>query len=440
MNLLSRGIFVLASIVVWSIVTSPAASAAGVVGTGTPDSCDSNVFGMALAGGGTVSFNCGEAPHTILAPTNVIQDDTTILGDNKIILTGEHVRQLFIVEEGKSLTLQDITLLDGESTPGGCISVNVNSRLVTHNVIFRGCRDTSGLLGGGAVYNLGTFTATHTLFEGNHADRNGGAVFNRGTFSTFFVLFDANTAGNRSGAIENRGDGMVLVNDSTFRGNQAQDGGGAIGNMLSVPTTTGSFTIRRSLFVDNSSLASGGAVTNEAGVMVIENSTFARNTSNQGGGVYSTSTAHTTIQFSTFSGNRADTGGAIYRPLTGLVQLGTSIVAGSSNEAGSTDQLECDGPLLVSLGYNLIEDGSCIDGSSGTDIRNESPQLGELLDNGGFSLTLLPGDTSPALDKVPADQCTARDQRFAMRSCNCDIGAAERGGLLDSAYMPRVAR
>ena len=174
--------------------------------------------------------------------------------------------------------------------------------------------------------------------------------------------------------------------------------------------------------------------------MVIENSTFARNTSNQGGGVYSTSTAHTTIQFSTFSGNRADTGGAIYRPLTGLVQLGTSIVAGSSNEAGSTDQLECDGPLLVSLGYNLIEDGSCIDGSNGTDIRNESPQLGELLDNGGFSLTLLPGDTSPALDKVPADQCTARDQRFAMRSGNCDIGAAERGGLLDSAYMPRVAR
>jgi predicted outer membrane repeat protein len=441
MNLLSRVIFLLVSVLVWSVLTSPAAWAAGVVGTGTPDSCDGNGVQTALTDGGIVSFNCGEEPHTILANTYVIANDTTILGNNKITLNGENLRQIFIVDNEATLTLQDITLLDGESTPGGCISVNTNSTLVTHHVTFRSCQDTSGLLGGGAVYNLGTFTATETLFESNQANKNGGAVFNRGTFSAFFALFDANTAGGGSGAIENRGDGMVAVNDSTFRGNQAQGGGGgAIGNMLSVPTTAGSLAIRRSLFADNSALTFGGAITNGAGVMTIENSTFARNMSNEGGGIYSTSSAHTTIQFSTFSGNRADTGGAIYRPLTGVVQLGTTILAGSSNEGGTTDQLECDGPPLVSLGYNLIEDDSCVDGSNTTDIRNESPQLGELQDNGGFSLTILPSDTSPALDKVPADQCTARDQRFAMRVGTCDIGATERGGLLDSAYMPRVGK
>jgi predicted outer membrane repeat protein len=453
MRLLGRmGILVLCSLA-WGIITTPAAWAAGVVGTGSPASCDSNDLQTALNDGGDVTFKCGDAPHTIPAGPYTIEDDTTVWGDGKIILDGDELRQIFIVDNDATLTLQGITLIDGQSASGGCISVNVSGILITQNVTFRSCQDTSTLLGGGAVYNLGNFTAINTTFESNQADHEGGAIFNRGTFTTSFVLFEANSAGDDSGAIENDANGVVLIEDSAFVGNSAQGGGGAIGNSiqgegglmvntLAVAEATGSLDIRRSLFVDNSSTTFGGAIKNVVGGMSIINSTFVRNTSEQGGAIFIDHSASdptiATIKFSTFFDNRADTGGAIYRPLIGTVQLGTSILAGSRNMDDSSAQLECDGPALVSLGYNLIEDGSCVDGLTTTDIRNTVPAIGALQDNGGFSPSILPNAGSPALNKVPAAECAARDQRFAIRMGTCDIGATERGGLFESAYLAGV--
>src|SRR5207244_2098621 len=45
--------------------TETPASAAGVVGDGTPDSCTDAAFDAALAGGGAITFNCGPNPLTI---------------------------------------------------------------------------------------------------------------------------------------------------------------------------------------------------------------------------------------------------------------------------------------------------------------------------------------------------------------------------------------
>ena len=42
------------------------ALAAGVVGSGTPGSCTDAALTTALAGGGTVTFNCGANPVTIV--------------------------------------------------------------------------------------------------------------------------------------------------------------------------------------------------------------------------------------------------------------------------------------------------------------------------------------------------------------------------------------
>ncbi len=438
MKLLWRSTLLIASILIWGIVTSPVAWAAGVVGTGSPASCDTNDLQTAINGGGTVTFNCGDDPYTITANTYVIGEDTTILGENKITLDGENLRQLFIVDNGATLTLKGIALLDGEAASGGCIAVDIMGTLITSQVTFRGCHDTSMTVGGGAVYNLGDFTATETIFESNEADKEGGAIFNRGIFQASFVLFENNRAGDDSGALENDGDGVAVINDSAFIGNQAQGGGGAVGNTLSFPNTVGSFSILRSLFADNSSGTVGGAINNVIGIMSVANSTFVRNTSNQGGAIFSSGNTDTTIRFSTFDNNRADTGGAIYRPLTGVVTLGYSVLARSRNEANTSDQLECDGPAFASLGYNLIEDNSCVDGTKPTDIRNTDPQLGTLADNGGFSQTILPEATSPAIGAVPIAECVPRDQRFAKRIGTCDIGAAESDGLFESAYMPRV--
>ena len=47
------------------LLTPQVAQAGGVVGTGTPASCNELTLSAALAGGGIVTFNCGSAAHTI---------------------------------------------------------------------------------------------------------------------------------------------------------------------------------------------------------------------------------------------------------------------------------------------------------------------------------------------------------------------------------------
>ncbi len=64
---------------------------------------------------------------------------------------------------------------------------------------------------------------------------------------------------------------------------------------------------------------------------------------------------------------------------------------------------------LTSLGNNLSSDSSCFLGQS-SDFQNTDPLLGALADNGGPTLTHLPGDGSPAIDMGFSNGLTT-DQR-----------------------------
>ena len=125
---------------------------------------------------------------------------------------------------------------------------------------------------------------------------------------------------------------------------------------------------------------------------------------------------------------------------------------------------------MISLGYNLIEDGSpCpISGETATDILATDPLLMDLADNGGDTMTHLPQAGSPLIDAGnPAgcfdvelvslggvaeisDQVIPFDQRGFYRTvdgnddaaAHCDIGAVEAQStapVLDNkAYLPLV--
>ncbi len=89
------------------------ASAAGVVGDGTPASCTEAALTTALVSGGTVSFNCGGPKSILLLSVKTIAQDTTILGSNAITLTGGLTTRLFNVSGGATLVLRDIVLDSG---------------------------------------------------------------------------------------------------------------------------------------------------------------------------------------------------------------------------------------------------------------------------------------------------------------------------------------
>jgi hypothetical protein len=104
------------------------ARAGGVVGNGTPGSCTDAGLNTALAGGGSVTFNCGPAPHTILITSQKsINLNTTIDGGGKITLDGQDAHRLFDV--GAVLTLRNIVLSRGYfNGDGGAIRNNSNGQ------------------------------------------------------------------------------------------------------------------------------------------------------------------------------------------------------------------------------------------------------------------------------------------------------------------------
>ena len=77
---ISAGLVILIAIII-TLHPQQIVQAAGVIGTGTPGSCTGAAFETALTGGGTITFNCGAAPHTIILTSyKLISDNTEIQG------------------------------------------------------------------------------------------------------------------------------------------------------------------------------------------------------------------------------------------------------------------------------------------------------------------------------------------------------------------------
>jgi predicted outer membrane repeat protein len=274
------------------------------IGSGTAASCQSNdavnAFSSAVAAGGGVDFNCGPDPVIIHVNTSLTDKQVTVNGGGRIILSGEDLRQLFLLSGTANLTLNDIILQDGDATQGGALYIGsqatatINRSFLTSN----GASNT-----GGAIYNLGTLTVNQSTLGSNIAAVNGGGIFNNG--------------------------GSVTLADSYLISNQAQSGG-------AVYTVNGQLTLARTA-VRSSFISNQGGGIFAAGETQIINSTFSNNRALQGGALFAV--ADVTILNATFNENRANTGGAIWKEASSTTTLKNSIVAGSLNSDASNPSL-----------------------------------------------------------------------------------------------------
>jgi predicted outer membrane repeat protein len=382
--------------------------AAGVVGNGTPASCTEAAFRDAVEGGGSVTFNCGTNPHTITISTSVVTTTTTVDGGGLITLHGENLRQIFLVLENGDLSLRDITLSDANFGSGAAIFIDHDATARLDGVTIRNSRAEGS--GGGAIYNNGTLFVDHSVFEGNRANSEGGGIMNNG--------------------------GEATISYSTFRGNRAQTGGGIL-------NSGGQVTVTNSLFVENEATGNGGGVNAVSGSVNLTNVTFAQNKADRGGGLYTSGFVN--ILNSTFRHNRANLGGALFN--MSETHTKNSIFADSWNQNGTATNLNCDGPSVISDGYNIVDDGTCVpemNPPTPGDRRNTDPMLGPLEDNGGPTLSMLPLQGSPAIDGGTNVGCPATDQRGYARpvGATCDVGATEYGAeppvVNYPVYLPLV--
>ncbi len=456
----SHLLVIMFSILVLSVGLLRAAPADAVVGDGTPESCTSNALSAALSTGGTVTFACGAAPYTLLADTYVIENGVVLDGAGLITLSGEGLRQIFIVNQGASLFLKNITLTDGYWEGNGGAIANYGSLVVQNSTIYNSVAagETSG---GGAIYNEGgALTLRNSTLLNNRAGQFGGAIASSsGTLAIFNSTIQENSAPNSGGAIWNINTDATIEDSRILENSTLSDGQGNFGGGL---YNIGRMTVRRSTIQYNSATDGGGIYTQGIdSSLMVEDSTISQNTVTSGAGALQLGDGTIRIVNTTVSGNSAGifAGGVEIGAFNGSQTFqNVTIYGNSAPQSANFHQDEGEAilsPALrntiianplgggancaflradASLGNNLSDDESCNFTAAG-DQQAVDALLGPLADNGGPTLTHLPGRGSPASDAGDNTTCPPTDQRGFIRPVDdiCDIGAVDADGELNPA-------
>lgn len=276
-----------------------------------------------------------------------------------------------------------------------------------------------GTTGFGSVTS-GTVLDGFTISGGNGADTDeGGALYCDGhgaghacspTISN--VTFSGNSA-NYGGAIYNDGynfgNSSPILTNVTFKGNTASSDGGAIyiagySNGHSSPIFT-NVTFNGNSGSDGGAMASNGTSGGDCSP-ILTNVTFYGNSAFRGGALYdgfgSTTTLNNVIAWDDFATSDAP---EIYNEIFAYTYINHSVIHGSGGSGGWNSSVGVD------QGNNLDAD----------------PMLDDLANNGGSTLTQLPGAGSSAIDTGNDATCPGTDQRGVSRlqGPHCDIGAVE---------------
>jgi len=293
-------------LVVGSLVSATPAEASQVdppaqfrrVGDGTPASCTSAAVVKAVARGGTITFDCGPDPVTIVMKqtAKVVNTNpvTVIDGGGLVTLSGEGKRRILYqntcdpdqvwttdhcqAQKDPLLVLRNLTLIRGNSTGddtegggGGAVFVRGGRLKVIETHFDRNrCDRTGPDLGGAAIRVLSVVKPVKVRYSTFTRGRcsNGSAVSSIGVSWRFKeTSFRKNKAignganparpgtpgGGSGGAIYLDGNFFTLrMSNVTMQDNKAREGGGAI--FFVSNDRTGTMTLSASTLKDNPSL------------------------------------------------------------------------------------------------------------------------------------------------------------------------------------------
>lgn len=313
----------------------------------------------------------------------------------------------------------------GSSTEVDVITVPAG----TYTLAISGAPEDDGLTGDLDLYNGETTIegagADVTTIDAAGLDRVFDIRGGTATISGVTITGGQPSGSEAGGGVLNSGGVMMSLLDVAVTGNSSSGYGGGVFFQRQT-------TIRRSSITGNAALG-GGAITAAAHAW-IEDSTIADNraTGSSIGALYFL-TGVVSLKNLTVTGN--DLAG-ISRS-GGIITVRNSIVANQTSGA-----IDCFGGV-TSGGGNLDSDDSCFN-SGWTDQVNVDPLLSPLADNGGTTLTMLPGPGSPAIDAGVNASCTATDQIGTARptdgdddgTATCDVGALEVRAPLPPANTP----
>lgn len=285
----------------------------------------------------------------------------------------------FVIALASELDIERALVIDGSS-------VSVDAGVVDDNLV--------QILGGAThravdVGSSGDLTLRRVRISNGVADNQGGGVRNAGRLGVFESRFDGNADNGSNplggGAIFNNVDATLLVEASTFDGNDAERGS-AIFN-------AGQAELRNSTFSGNIGNTFEGAIQNRGTLLALHITVTNNGRPDAGFGGLFAFNADTTLVNSVFADN---VGRNCF--ISGGTVTSTGLLAQSGN---------CNAQLF------------------------DDPQLGTLAANGGVTRTHALPLASATVDAADGEFCLETDQRGVSRPQGdaCDLGAFEARSL-----------
>ncbi|MDO8869829.1 MAG: Ig-like domain-containing protein [Methanobacteriaceae archaeon] len=232
----------------------------------------------------------------------IIDKNMVIMGQSqdRTIINGTNNAQIFNIASGINVTIQYLTITNGNATIGGAI-VNNGNLTITNNTL-----TNNTALWGGVICNNGNLTITNNTLTNNTATYSGGAIYNNGNLTITHSTLNNNIATN-GGAILNFY-AYLTITHSILNNNTATYGG-AIYNYNYY--NNGNLTIINSI-LNNNTATQGGAIQNNYGNITITQTNLTQNTATQGGAIQNNYDGQLIVNFSRIAGNTATFGSAIY--------------------------------------------------------------------------------------------------------------------------------
>jgi len=338
-----------------------------------------------------------------------VSGDTYTLNSNSI----------YIDRSFTNLTIQGAgvgtTIVQAHATEGSATDRVFRIRGSDENVTLKDMTIRNGNLGigyaGGGIDNEGILTLTNCTVSGNSAHYGGGGIWNGGTLTLTDCTVSGNTSNGYGGGINNAyGSSTLTLTNCTVSGNTSESySGGGINN-------EDTLTLTNCTVSGNTAEGSGGGIFNED-ILTLTNCTVSENTAVVGYG-----------------------GGVELRD-TGNLYIKNTIVANNTAGADGDDFSSSNAPTLHSNGYNIVEDISYSNNTTGTfngtgDITGEQANLNlsstlednntsngtQTLKTTSGSVAINAGSDSGANNGVAIP---TQDQRGANRNGTTDIGAYE---------------
>lgn len=378
------------------------------------------------------------------------------------------------------IIVQDMTITGcvgygADPSRGGAILADKFGSVVLDNVIVTGNSADEG--GGVRVADMDLFVLNSVISDNDALDGLGGGINHSGTGAAFFMdnsqITGNSATGNGGGAYT--GKYGAEISNSTISGNTGENGGGLFSYQKYGPLLT---TLENVTITENTAANDGGGalIYNGSGDYDLQTTLSqvtiaANNASNLAGGVlfaqYYGANQNVAISNSIIAGNFSGAGGAdIEGVQTG--SPGRGFYRGNRTEAQlrgdskpryhditlpDLNELVRGTPIDVALDVTFAVLGSIptnpvtfnADAATNAAVGSD-PMLGPLADNGGPTLTHLPGDGSVAIDFIPdgingCGTVLTTDQRGEPRPSGpgCDAGSVERGDVLpESVPVPTL--